>query len=192
MHWLRNEVMKRVGHPPGLIDLSSQAMREAAGSGVRDLAAPFRAALVRPRTAVYALVLLAGSSLMQWSLLSRFDFELSILADRSPLFVRLSDGAIRNAYTIKILNAEPRSFQLSITGLPGARLAVAGQEGSDTPAEKGAGLRVKPDTIGTFRVLLRAPVGLGSGEVPLAFRARPLKGDESPITHPVTFHGPES
>jgi len=109
---------------------------------------------------------------MLWSLLSRVDFGVSILADRSPLFVRLSDGAIRNAYTVKVLNnsAEPRRFQLSVTGLPGARLAVAGQEGSDIPAEEGAELTVKPDTIGTFRVLLRAPVGSTSDRGVAKFR----------------------
>jgi polyferredoxin len=62
-----NEVMKRVGRPPGLIDFSGQTMREAARDRSRIV---LRVALVRPRTAVYALMLLAGSSLILWSLTS--------------------------------------------------------------------------------------------------------------------------
>jgi hypothetical protein len=62
-----NEVMKRVGRPPGLIDFSGQTMREAARDRSRIV---LRVALVRPRTAVYALMLLAGSSLILWSLMS--------------------------------------------------------------------------------------------------------------------------
>jgi cytochrome c oxidase accessory protein FixG len=189
-----NEIMQRVGRPSGLIAFSSQAMREAARSGVKDVTAVLRAALLRPRTAVYALVLLLGSGLMLWSLLSRVDFELSILSDRSPLYVRLSDGSIRNAFTVKILNksAEPRDFRLTAAGLQGARLAVAGQDSSDVPAEEGVELAVKPDTIGSFRVFLHAAVGSGRGEVPLEVSAGPTAGNELPITHPITFHGPGS
>ena len=62
-----NEVIKRVGRPPGLIDFSGQTMREAAPERSRIV---LRVALVRPRTAVYALMLLAGSTLMLWSLVS--------------------------------------------------------------------------------------------------------------------------
>ena len=187
-----DQVMRRVGRPPGLIAFSSEAMREAVRSGVRDFTDVLHAALFRPRTAVYAAVLLVGSALMLWTLLSRVDFDLSILADRSPLYVRLSDGSIRNAYTVKILNksAEQRSFHLSVNGLPGARLAIAGQDGSDVAATEGADLAIKPDTVGTFRVFLRAPVRAGQVEVPLAVSAVPTAGNESPITHPVSFHGP--
>lgn len=58
-----------------------------------------------------------------------------------------------------------RPFRLSIGGLRGARLAIAGQDRGDAAAEEGAELSVKPDTVGTFRVFLRAPAGLGQGEV---------------------------
>ena len=121
-------------------------------------------------------------------------FELSILPDRSPLYVSLSDGSIRNVYTVKILNksAQERSFCLTFAGLPGARLAIAGQNRGDAAAEDGAELSIKPDTIGTFRVLVRAPVGSAVGEVPLVVSARPAEGNEIPITHPITFHGPSS
>jgi polyferredoxin len=31
-----------------------------------------------------------------------------VLHERNPLFVRLSDGSIRNAYTVRLLNKRPR------------------------------------------------------------------------------------
>ena len=43
----------------------------------------------------------------------------SVIHDRNPLFVRLSDGSVRNAYTVRILNKslEHEDFVLSVAGL---------------------------------------------------------------------------
>ncbi|MEZ5827662.1 MAG: FixG Ig-like domain-containing protein [Hyphomicrobiales bacterium] len=53
---------------------------------------------------------------------------MNVLQDRNPLYVRLSDGGVRNGYTIKLLNKRylPRAFKLSVEGLPGARLTWLG------------------------------------------------------------------
>ncbi len=64
------------------------------------------------------------------------------MPDRNPLYVTLSDGAIRNGYTIKILNKrqEQRTFRLSIDRLPGAAMEMVGEDGGlvqtlDIPVE---------------------------------------------------------
>ncbi|WP_204283588.1 FixG Ig-like domain-containing protein, partial [Klebsiella pneumoniae] len=46
--------------------------------------------------------------------------DVSVLHERNPLFVRLSDGAVRNAYTVRILNkrAQARLFVLAVDDLP--------------------------------------------------------------------------
>ena len=53
--------------------------------------------------------------------LNRTILEVNVLHDRNPPFVLLSDGSIRNGYTVKILNKlhEPRTFTLAARGLAG-------------------------------------------------------------------------
>jgi polyferredoxin len=82
---------------------------------------------------------------------------LSVLHDRAPLFAKLRDGAIRNAYAVKISNktAEPATFVLSIAGVPGAAMTVA----EDGDRQERLTLDVPTDSIGTFRVLVFAPPG---------------------------------
>lgn len=187
-----DEVMTRLGRPTGLIAYSSQAMREAKGTTVGDFMAALRSAVLRPRTAIYAAVLLISSIAMLTSLLSRSDFELSVLADRTPLYVLLSDGSLRDAYTIKILNKspQPREFRLSANGLPGALLSIAEQEAAPSEASAGLVLRVDGDSVGTFRALLHAPASAVNGEAPIIFTVTPSAGSERPVTHASVFHGP--
>ena len=61
-----------------------------------------------------------------------------MLHDRNPPYVLLSDGGMRNGYTVKILNKlhEPREFTLEVRGLPGARLAVVGMEPAPRSASR--------------------------------------------------------
>ena len=190
-----DEVMRRLGRPPGLIAFTSQAMREAATLGghgeAADLTKTLRAGLLRPRTAVYSLILILGSAAMLWALLSRSTLELSVLADRSPLYVRLSDGSIRNAYTVKILNkdAAEHAYVLSVTGLPAARLTIAGQD-REFDAAQGVPVTVKPDSVATFRALLHAAAGAVHGEAALTVAVRPSAGREPLVTHPAIFHAP--
>ena len=41
---------------------------------------------------------------MLGAFLMRSTLDVTVLRDRAPLFVRLSDGGVRNGYTIKIVN----------------------------------------------------------------------------------------
>ena len=94
-----------------------------------------------------------------------------MLHDRAPLFVKLRDGAIRNAYAIKISNktAEPASFTLAIAGVPGAVMTVA-DDGDRQPT---LNLTVPTDAIGTFRVLVYGlPAQLVDGAQTLNFTLR--------------------
>ena len=54
---------------------------------------------------------------------TRLDF--SAAQERNPLWTRLSDGDLRNAYTVHVRNMEerPRQVELSLEGLPGAAMA---------------------------------------------------------------------
>ena len=41
---------------------------------------------------------------MLMALLLRPDLDVNVLRDRNPLYVKLSDGGVRNGYTVKLLN----------------------------------------------------------------------------------------
>jgi polyferredoxin len=61
-------------------------------------------------------VLWAGIGVaMVVSLFMRDSIDLNVSRDRNPTFVQLSDGAIRNGYTLRVANQnrEPREFVLS-------------------------------------------------------------------------------
>ena len=65
-----------------------------------------------------------------------------MLHDRNPPYVLLSDGGVRNGYTVKILNKlhEPREFALAVRGLEQARVAIVG-------VDEGAAVRVTTDDL---------------------------------------------
>jgi polyferredoxin len=76
------------------------------------------------------------------------------------MFVRLSNGAVRNAYTVRILNkqTEPRRFSLMVDGIAGAAVDVVGIA---TPPDGDVAIEVGPDQTREFRVLVtdRQPPG---------------------------------
>ncbi|PWK63404.1 cytochrome c oxidase accessory protein CcoG [Aminobacter sp. AP02] len=113
--------------------------------------------IFRPRTFVYAAAWsLIGIALL-FALLSRDRLEVNVLQDRNPQYVRLSDGSIRNGYTVKLLNMvpQPRNFELSIEGLAGANMSVVGL---DQPESRSITTEVEADKLKTIRVYVRQPL----------------------------------
>jgi cytochrome c oxidase accessory protein FixG len=142
-----NEIMGRVGRPRGLIGYDTIAKQEAAAKGAR---APLQ--LFRARTLLYAgLICLVGIILLV-ALANRSTLEINVLHDRNPPFVLLSDGGIRNGYTVKILNKlhEPREFTLAARDLAGAQIAILGMA-------PGAKIRVTTDNLRELRVFVTVP-----------------------------------
>ena len=94
--------------------------------------------------------------IMLTALLLRPDLEVSVLHDRNPLYVRLSDGGLRNGYTVKLLNKlyEPRTYSLALEGLPGATLSIIGPEHHTGPA-----VTVPPDDLSIASGLCHARQG---------------------------------
>ena len=158
-------VMSRVGRPTGLIgyDTDLNIARRLEGK-------PTRIRFIRPRTIVYAAILVTVGAIMVTQLLIRSDFGVSVLHDRNPLFVQLSAGGLRNGYTVRLLNKrlEPRAFTLDVTGLPGSRLEVVGV---DHAAGEAPAVVVEPDTTRAVRVLVFAPSAGATGSVPVTFEA---------------------
>jgi polyferredoxin len=143
--------METVGRPRGLI-----AYDTLANSAARAEGRPTRWTPIRPRTIIYALMLLVVAGIMGGTLLLRPRLDISVQRDRAPLFVELSDGSVRNGYTVKISNKTRglRAYALSLDGLAGAVLHVAGQE---REGDRAATIEARPDSIATFRVTVDVP-----------------------------------
>ena len=153
-----NGIMQRFGRPPELITYDSINNQIARSRGEKT-----RIRLIRPRTIAYMVVLTVVAGIMAFALSTRARLEVSVIPDRQPLFVKLSDGAIRNGYTFKILNMrrEPKSFMLATDGMPGAEISVIGHHNEPGPYVE---LTVGPDEIGTFKLFVRAPADSLTGK----------------------------
>ena len=103
-----NEIMDRVDRPRNLIAYDTFQNLGAVSHHDR---APLR--LIRPRIILYASLMAVVAAIMLWAWLNRSVLDINVLHDRQPLFVQLTDGGLRNGYTVKILNKlhEKRTFQ---------------------------------------------------------------------------------
>jgi polyferredoxin len=111
---------------------------------------------LRPRTFVYAGVLSAVVLVMLGSWVMRDTLHLAVLRDRAPLYVRLSDGGVRNAYQLKLVN-KTRTEESLVLVLDGPRgLALVVQD-APTDAEGRPLLATRADGIAQFRALVTAP-----------------------------------
>jgi cytochrome c oxidase accessory protein FixG len=174
-----DDVMTRIGKPRGLIayDTLGNLDRRARGE-------PARVRLLRPRTLLYAAILLLVTGIMAFSFGTRSELEINVINDRNPLYVTLSDGAIRNGYTLKILNManEPRHFALSIEGLPQATLTL----GSKLQA---GDIEVPADEVLTLRLFVTAePDALDGPVTEIAFV---LQAAGESHRHASIFRAPE-
>ena len=100
---------------------------------------------------------------------TRVSDAISVLHDRNPLFVHLSDGSLRNAYTVRILNKslEKRTFAISVSGLTDADIDVIGGTGF---ANGSPLVDVGPDQSREVRVLVTERERLpAKASVPIKF-----------------------
>ncbi len=136
--------MVKVDRPKGLIAFDTDANIQRRLSGEKS-----RYNLIRPRTVIYAVLFAVVGLIMLYALLNRQTLDMNVLRDRQPNYVTLSDGSIRNGYTIKVLNKaiEPRQLSLIAEQLPSPVITVAGQRQDETIV-----LNVPADETRDFKV----------------------------------------
>ncbi|MEM7197692.1 MAG: cytochrome c oxidase accessory protein CcoG, partial [Pseudomonadota bacterium] len=112
-----DNIMGKLELPHGLVRYDTMRNQENRLKNLTD-----RVRILRPRTFYYAAIIAIAGVIMLVGLLTRSPLELHVLHDRNPLFVKLSDGQIRNGYDIKILNKthQDKSFSLRVEGLADA------------------------------------------------------------------------
>ena len=145
-------VMTKLGRPTGLIgyDTEINVKRRQAGQ------APLPARLVRARTILYSAIIALVGSVMLYALLTRSSVTLSALHDRNPTFVRLTDGSIRNAFTLRIANkyGGKRRFVLTLDRFDASHLTIVGVEGRESGWPV---IEVEPDQTLEVRALITLP-----------------------------------
>jgi len=160
-------IMRKVGRPTGLIaydthvNVERRARKEKA-----------RIRLIRPRTILYAVLMIGVGAFMLYQLLNRQTLSLDVIRDRNPPFVRLSTGEIRNNYSIKILNMAPRARTVAIelVGMPEAHL-------QDADAQGRVHAKAAPDGVESIRLHV-VTTASGAGTRELTFRVVDLNTGE--------------
>lgn len=152
-------VMEKVGRPKGLVRYAS--LNEVFGVRKKPL-------YLRPRLIVYALILAAAWGGVFYGITHLSPVKLTVLHERQPLFVRLSDGSIQNKYTVKIANKteSPLDFELKLVGLEGAGLTVIPEK-----------IAVASGEVGSAIVLVHArPESLENSSLPIYFSVQSRSG----------------
>ncbi len=160
-----DQVMAKVDRPRGLIDYATLEDCKAEAAGAPPV--PVRRTLLRPRTLIYFAIWGAIGLTMIFALGARTRLDLTIAHDRNPLWVQLSGGAVRNAYTIKVRNMEsrPRRLRIAVEGLDQGLMWDSLSDAS--AATRVLEFTVAPDQVDERRIYVRAPA---AGEAKQAFR----------------------
>jgi len=158
-------VMRKIGRPTRLIayDTDINIKRRLGG-----LAPVYRT--IRPRTVLYAALIALVGGVMLFTLVGRSAYSLAVIHDRNPLYVRLSDGSIRNAYTVRLVNkrSEARRFTLALAGLDDTMVEIVGAERDPTGREV---IEVGPDQTREVRVLVSTRSKPQGNSLPVTFTA---------------------
>jgi len=165
-----DSVMQKIGRPPKLIGYDSEVNLERRLAGESPVQK-----IVRTRTVLYAVIIAAVGGIMLYALLTRHAFDVSVIHDRNPIFVRMADGAIRNGYTMRILNKrlEPRRFAMTIDGVPGNVIEIVG-----LPLGAARIVEVGPDQSREFRVLVNSYEYAPRASSPIVFHLTDMESGE--------------
>lgn len=183
-----DNVMAQIGKPRGLIDyctLDDAEVEKAGGTSH-----PVLKTLFRSRTIIYFGIWVSIGLAMLFTLGQRTRLDLAVQPDRNPVYVRLSDGSIRNNYTLKIRNMEtrPRIVDVYAEGLPGA--VIWTPAGKREFATQHIHFAVAPDAVHKVQLFVAAPA---EGPEHSAFTISTIArtGDKSGDSDTVVFERPE-
>ncbi|MBI5128163.1 MAG: cytochrome c oxidase accessory protein CcoG [Rhodopseudomonas palustris] len=162
-----DNVMTKIGRPTRLIGYDNDINIHRRMEGKPEVFKPLRA-----RTVVYSGLIAAIGAVMLYAMLTRSLLDLNVLHDRNPVAVRLSDGSIRNGYTIRFLNKRgfDRVVAVDVDGPPNAVIHVVG---SDSITPDRPMIILARDTTTELRVLVDS---------------RPQSEEDLAPSTPVKFH----
>ncbi|MDB6176151.1 cytochrome c oxidase accessory protein CcoG [Paracoccus sp. Z330] len=146
-----DDIMEKIGKPRGLIDYMALSDETAERAGAK----PRRVLqhILRPRTILYFTLWSGIGVLLVVALFMRSAVDLNVSPVRNPLFVTMSDGAIRNTYELRLRNKqhEVAQYAIAVEGVAGLDLRIEGAEGNSVV--------VDADETLAARLYLTAPAG---------------------------------
>ncbi|MEO8409134.1 MAG: cytochrome c oxidase accessory protein CcoG [Propionivibrio sp.] len=160
-------VMDKVGYPRGLIRYSTEnAMSQ------HDVPRDIVGHLLRPRTILYSIVLVAIIAATVWSLATRIPLKVDILRDRTTLYREADDGRIENVFTFHVINTDEAAhrYSVNVTGVEG--IQISGERIIEVPAASNK------------KIVIVASVeegAAGKGSHPIFFDIRALEPDSESI-----------
>ncbi|RMF43282.1 MAG: cytochrome c oxidase accessory protein CcoG [Planctomycetota bacterium] len=156
-----DEVMERVGLPPGLIRYTSQSA--LAGERPR---------LLRVRTVVYPMILVALVSALGFAVAVRQGFDARVVRGKGAPFVNIQPGRILNNFSVRLVNRthETRTYRMELVRPAGADLQVLEPEL----------LSVEPAKSHLVPIQIEFPAGLtfGDGQEPVELHIVDDAGNE--------------
>ena len=154
-----DDIMGKIGRPKGLIAYDTDLNIERRAAGEKPCFD-----LIRPRTILYTVLIVAISGLMLFGLANRTELSLDSYRDRAPNYVILSNGSVRNGYTLTVVNKanESRLLSLALQGDPAFTMRVLGAEAE--------ALAVGPDETRDYCIFLNLPrAAVDAASEPIAF-----------------------
>jgi polyferredoxin len=135
--------MAKLDRPRGLIDYESWDNIERGRRGEARISH-----LARPKTVALTVITVGLAAGLAFLLATKATGAMAVLHDRDPLAVTLSDGSVRNAYTVKLLNKAEvaHHYTLAVQGID-ASMTIVGADG-------GTPITVEPDGSESLRVTL--------------------------------------
>ncbi len=161
-------VMAKIGRPARLIGYESEVNLKRRIAGKPELTR-----IVRPRTILYAGLIVVICAIMLVTLLDRTFLAVNVLHDRNPVAVKLSDGSIRNGYTLHLLNKRgfQRTVAIDVDGPTGVQIHTVTLD-SITPDRPMVTL--ERDATTEVRVVLTASSENLAASTPVRFRITDL------------------
>lgn len=179
-----NAVMDKLGRPLGLIRYNTLNNTIPANIGWWGVWKAGR--FVRPRTLIYASIMLLVGSTMLYNLLTRSLMDMSMLHQRNPLFVLMSNHNIRNTYTLRVVNKtwDNTTYHLS------ANLPLHLHTATTTMNPMGRlPLTVAPGKVGEFTIFADMPAAaITTSHHPVTFTLQAPQGSD---TYTTVFIAPE-
>jgi len=178
-----NDVMEKFGLPKNLISWDSQK-NITARAAAKSVEAGKDQRLIRPRTLIYCAILALALGVTSFGVGNRAMTEISIMKDRSPFFVRLSDGSIQNAYTVRVLNKETvdKSFTLTLEGAVQANAELIGADSLE--------INVPASSVVTHRMIVKGDFDPSfNGRSDLKIVLTPKVGEV--VSDMTVFNGPK-
>ncbi len=111
--------------------------------------------------------------------------KLTVIAERQPLFVVESNGAIQNKYTLKLVNETGQDFHVTFNSISNMKdLSVLGTE---TP------LLIKHGKVNVYTIFIRVPEKYVTQEVTaIDFKVQSTADQTIQATYRTVFHGPKA